>query len=194
MSYVKLCSPLHTNCCRNVYTTSITNVASKLPSLKAIYVHTVQKSAGFKMRIYEKGEDKRRDNYFEFDSLSPSPEHHCVGFGVNVHLISWCRIILENLTVAQLLKKFHASYETRRFISPFILRGRHWTLSWAMRIQFTLSHTISLWSIYYHLICALVHKMVSFLQVLRPQCVWISHHSHALCIASPIMFYFIWSA
>jgi hypothetical protein len=54
-------------------------------------------------------------------------------------------VILEKLTVAQLLKKFPEFYRNRRFITV-ITRARHLSLSWT-------SHPISLWSIEisYHL-------------------------------------------
>jgi hypothetical protein len=48
------------------------------------------------------------------------------------------RVLLEKLTVTQLVKKFPAFYETRRFITVLI-RTRHWSLPWARWIQFTAS-------------------------------------------------------
>jgi hypothetical protein len=52
------------------------------------------------------------------------------------------RVPLENLTVAQLVKKFPVFYGTRRFIAVFT-RASHWIVSWARWIQSTLSHPIS---------------------------------------------------
>ena len=52
-------------------------------------------------------------------------------------LTPWSRVLLENLTGLQLVKKFPAFYETRRFIAVFI-SARHLSLSWASSIQ---SHT-----------------------------------------------------
>jgi hypothetical protein len=50
------------------------------------------------------------------------------------HLNPWSRVLLEKLTVAQLLKKFSNIYRTRRFIT-LLKRACHWTLSWATWIQ-----------------------------------------------------------
>jgi hypothetical protein len=42
-----------------------------------------------------------------------------------VHRMSaWCRVLLEKLTVTQLVKKFHAFYATRKFITVFT-KARH---------------------------------------------------------------------
>jgi hypothetical protein len=46
------------------------------------------------------------------------------------------------LTVTQLVKKFPDFYGNRRFITVFT-RTRHWSLSWARWIQFTISHLLS---------------------------------------------------
>jgi hypothetical protein len=56
------------------------------------------------------------------------------------------RVLLKKLTVTQLVKKFPAFYGTRRFITMFTT-ARHWSLSWATRIQSTFSHPIPLRSI-----------------------------------------------
>jgi hypothetical protein len=61
-------------------------------------------------------------------------------------LTPWCRILLEKLIVPQLVKNIPLSYGTRRFITVFT-KARHWTLSWASRIQFAPSIPISLRSI-----------------------------------------------
>jgi hypothetical protein len=58
----------------------------------------------------------------------------------------WSRVLLEKLTVTQPVKKYPAVYGTRRFITVFI-RAHHWSLSWARRIQSTLSHPLFLKSI-----------------------------------------------
>jgi len=46
----------------------------------------------------------------------------------------WCRIVLEQLIVAQLHKKFPAFYGIRSFIAAFA-RDRLWSVSWARWIQ-----------------------------------------------------------
>jgi len=48
-------------------------------------------------------------------------------------------VLLENLTVTQLVKKFSAFYVSLRFITVFT-RVRHWSITWAKWIQSTLSH------------------------------------------------------
>ena len=54
-------------------------------------------------------------------------------------VILWNRVLLENLTVSQLVKKFHAFYETRIFINSFT-NARHLFLSWARSIQYIFPH------------------------------------------------------
>jgi len=44
------------------------------------------------------------------------------------------RVLLETLTVPQLVKKFPAFYKTRRFLAVFI-RAHHLSLSWAITIR-----------------------------------------------------------
>jgi len=51
----------------------------------------------------------------------------------------WNRVLLEKLTVSQLVKKFPAFYGTRRFITAFT-SARHLSLSWAWSIQSTSPH------------------------------------------------------
>jgi hypothetical protein len=49
-------------------------------------------------------------------------------------LISWSRVLPQNLTGPQLVIKYPAFYGTRRFITAF-WRARHLSLSWARSIQ-----------------------------------------------------------
>ena len=51
-------------------------------------------------------------------------------------LTPWSRVLLENLTGLQLVKKFPAFYGTRRFITAFT-SFRHPSLSWARPFQST---------------------------------------------------------
>jgi len=44
-------------------------------------------------------------------------------------------VLLEKLTLTQLVKKFLASYGTRSFIAVFTT-AHHWSLCWAMCILF----------------------------------------------------------
>jgi len=41
---------------------------------------------------------------------------------------TWNRVLLEYLTVTQIIKKFHGFYGTRMFITVFTT-GHHWSLS-----------------------------------------------------------------
>ena len=56
-------------------------------------------------------------------------------------LTQWSRVLLEKLTGPQLVKKFPAFDETRRFITPFTTPPN--SLSWARSIQSMPSHLIS---------------------------------------------------
>ena len=57
-------------------------------------------------------------------------------------LTPWCRVLLEKLTVLQLVKKFPSLYGTRRFITA-LTSVRHLSLSWASPIQSTYPHPTS---------------------------------------------------
>jgi hypothetical protein len=57
-------------------------------------------------------------------------------------LTPWSRALLEKLTGFQLLKKFHAFYGTRRFITAFT-SARHLSLSLAKSIQSIPPHPTS---------------------------------------------------
>ena len=61
-------------------------------------------------------------------------------------LTPWCRILLEKLTVLQLVKKLSAFYGTRRFITA-LKSVRHLSLSWASPIQPIYPHPTSCRSI-----------------------------------------------
>jgi len=57
--------------------------------------------------------------------------------GYNTYLLTpWCRVLLEELTGVQLVRKFPAFYGTRRFITA-LTSVRHLSLSWASPIQST---------------------------------------------------------
>ena len=57
-------------------------------------------------------------------------------------LTPWCRVLLEQLTGLQLVKKFPAFHETRRFITA-LTSVRHLSLSWARPIQSIYPHPTS---------------------------------------------------
>jgi hypothetical protein len=86
------------------------------------------------------------------------------------------RVLLEKLTVAQLVNKFSAFYGTRMFITVFT-RARHWSISWARWIQSSPSHAVSLRSIliklgYVILFWSLDRKLCVTCLVLRAVCKW----------------------
>ena len=54
-------------------------------------------------------------------------------------LIPWTRVLLEKLTGSQLVKKFPAFYELRRFITAYA-RALHLSLSWASSIRLLRSY------------------------------------------------------
>ena len=57
-------------------------------------------------------------------------------------LTPWCRVLLEQLTGLQLVKKFPAFHGTRRFITA-LTSVRHLSLSWASPIQSVYPHPTS---------------------------------------------------
>ena len=57
-------------------------------------------------------------------------------------LTPWCRVLLEQLTGLQLVKKFPAFHGTRRFITA-LTSVRHLSLSWASPIQSIYPHPTS---------------------------------------------------
>ena len=60
-------------------------------------------------------------------------QHACENLMSGI-LTPWCRVPLEKLTGLQLVKKFPAFHETRRFITA-LTRVSHLSLSWASPIQ-----------------------------------------------------------
>ena len=58
---------------------------------------------------------------------------------LNYLLSPWCRVLLEKLTCLQLVKKFTAFHETRRFITA-LTSVRHLSLYWASPVQSIYPH------------------------------------------------------
>ena len=59
----------------------------------------------------------------------------CIRNALLTYLITPCsRILLEKLTGSQLVKKFHAFYETQRFITA-LTSARYLSISWARSVQ-----------------------------------------------------------
>ena len=96
-------------------------------------------------------------------------------------LTPWCRVLLEQLTGLQLVKKFPAIHGTRRFITA-LTSVRHLSLSWASPIQSIYPHPTSWRSILiYPPIYAQVSPVVSFPQVSPPKsCTRLSPPTYAL--------------
>ena len=65
-----------------------------------------------------------------------------LGSGVIYLLTPWCRVLLEQLTGLQLVKKFPAFHGTRRFITA-LTSLRHLSPSWASPIQSIYPHHTS---------------------------------------------------
>jgi hypothetical protein len=68
---------------------------------------------------------------------------YVTGIHWNLQLTHWSRVLIEKLTIAQLVKNFCAIYGTRSFITVFT-RARHWSPFWARWIQSTSSKPLSL--------------------------------------------------
>ena len=96
-------------------------------------------------------------------------------------LTPWSRVLLEKLSVFQLVKKFPAFYGTRRFVTAFT-SARHLSLSWASSIQSILSHPTSWRSILIlYPIYALVSPVISFPPLSPPKpCTRLSPSPYAL--------------
>jgi hypothetical protein len=87
-------------------------------------------------------------------------------FLIRTYLGNWA--LLEEPPIVQLLKNFPTFYGTRRFNTVF-RRALHWSLSWAISIQPTPSHPISLRSILFR-VPNLINflSLRSFIQGIRP--------------------------
>jgi hypothetical protein len=112
---------------------------------------------------------------------------------VSYWLTPWSRVLLENLIVVHLVKKFSAFYGTRVFITVFT-RAHHWPLFWARWIQSTPFHPISLPSILmlsFHLRLGL--RVMFSLHVFRPMfCIYfVPHLIRATSPAQPISLKFV---
>ena len=70
------------------------------------------------------------------------PSNYCFPYLLTYLLTPWSRVLLEKLTVCQLVKNFPAFYGTRRYITAFT-SARHMFLFWASSIQFIPPHPTS---------------------------------------------------
>jgi hypothetical protein len=81
----------------------------------------------------------------------------------NGQLTPWNRVLLEKLSVAQLLKNFPTFYGTQMFVTVFT-RALHWSVSWASWMLSILCHPISVRFILLLSSSVLVLLVVSFLR------------------------------
>ena len=108
-------------------------------------------------------------------------------------LTPWCRVLLENLSCLQLVKKFPAIHGTRRFITA-LTSIRHLSLSWARPIHSIYPHPTSWRSIL--ILSTHLHPRLSSglfpsgfpTKTLHTP---LSSTIHATCPAHLICFYFI---
>jgi len=89
----------------------------------------------------------------------------------NNKLNPWSRFLLDQMILAQLIKEFHASYRTWKFIIVYRREG-HWTLSWATWVQSAPLH-----SVYLRFILILSSYLCLGLKSGLSPFVWISHFS-----------------
>jgi hypothetical protein len=85
-----------------------------------------------------------KDLGYHLLQLCPKVVKHSVYTYLLTYLRSWA--LLEELSIVQPLKNRPAFYGTRRFNTVFTI-ALHWCLSWAIYLQSTTSHPISLRSI-----------------------------------------------
>jgi hypothetical protein len=103
-------------------------------------------------------------------------------------LRTWSKVLLENLIVIQLVKKFPTLYGTWKFITV-LARSRHLSLSWARCIQSTPSYHISLRAtliLLSYLSQDLPDGCISF-TFYNQNIVYIFHRSRATCPAHIII-------
>ena len=84
-----------------------------------------------------KSERKWESHYSHLQAFS-----YCSFLVFTYLLTPWCRVLLEQLTGLQLVKKFPAFHGTRRFIIA-LTSVRHLSLSWASPIQSIYPHPTS---------------------------------------------------
>ena len=85
--------------------------------------------------------DKCQLQGFNFNLFNPF-DNNVYRIHPSYLLTPWCRVLPEQLTGLQLVKKFPAFHGTRRFITA-LTSVRHPSLSWASPIQSTCPHPTS---------------------------------------------------
>ena len=103
-------------------------------------------------------------------------------------LTPWCRVLLEQLTGLQLVKKFPTFHGTRRFITA-LTSVRHLSLSWASPVQSTYPHPKSWRSI----LILSTHLRLGLPSGFPTKTLYTPHSSpiHATCPAHLILLDFI---
>ena len=107
-------------------------IKSECPSAAFFFKQTETKTDC--VLLYKKSE-------FTLTDVVPSVAPHRVR-NTPYLLTPWSRVLLEKLTCSQLVKKFPALYETRRFITA-VTSAHHLSLSWASSIQSISPHPTS---------------------------------------------------
>jgi hypothetical protein len=109
-------------------------------------LHFLGKGKGAQLQAWSGSGDSRKLKFPDFMTTAQdggkvvSPKHR---LPLLTYLLTpWCRVLLENLTDLQLVKKFPTFYGTRRFITA-LTSVRHLSLSWTSPIQSTYPHPTS---------------------------------------------------
>ena len=97
----------------------------------------------------------------------------------NYLLTPWCRVLPEQVTGLQLVKKFPAFHGTRRFITA-LTSVRHLSISWASPIQSTCPHPTSWRSI----LILSTHLRLGLPSGLLPLVLY--YHVDKFCIEEPV--------
>ena len=111
-----------------------------IPHIKAVVVWNMSSFNLADMFYPKDGGSRMLLNVRTYEYTQRIPEDV---FSILTYLLTpWCRVLLENLTGLQLVKKLPAFHGTRRFITA-LTSFRHLSLSWASPIQSIYPHPTS---------------------------------------------------